>query len=106
INKADREGADRLVSVVENQLSLKSHGADEWRTPIVKTVATTGQGVPDLMDAIARYRTHSESVRGERRRARSAHRLRELVAEQLMNHLEQHVLAAGEMQSIVDRIAS
>ena len=54
VNKADREGADRLVSAVETNLSLHSYAAGEWRPPIVKTVATTGAGVPELVAAIGR----------------------------------------------------
>src|SRR6185295_18249651 len=52
INKADREGADRLVSVVENQLSLQTFAADEWRPPIVKTEATAGVGLAELWHVI------------------------------------------------------
>ena len=43
VNKADREGAARLVSAIEGNLSLQTYGADEWRPPIVETVATTGR---------------------------------------------------------------
>src|SRR5205807_3422007 len=44
VNKADREGADRLVSTVEANLALHAYGAHEWRPPILKTVATSGRG--------------------------------------------------------------
>ncbi len=50
VNKADREGADRLISSVEANLSLHPYAADEWRPPILKTVATTGQGVAEVLD--------------------------------------------------------
>ncbi len=106
VNKADRDGADRLVSAIESNLSLDSYRAGEWRPPIVKTVATTGEGVAELMDAIARFREHSRAEQPARRRARSESRLRELVSERLMNHLEHRVLAAGELAAIVDRVAS
>ena len=49
VNKADREGADRVVSAIESYLSLETHGK---RPPIVKTVATTGEGIPELLQAI------------------------------------------------------
>ena len=45
VNKADREGADRLVSSIEATLSLQSYEAGEWRPPILKTVATSGVGM-------------------------------------------------------------
>jgi LAO/AO transport system kinase len=106
VNKADREGADRLVSSVEANLALQTFGADEWRPPIVKTIATTGQGVPELVETIWRFRSHSARVQSARRRTRSEYRLRELVAQRFMDHLERSVLASGELGHIVDRIAA
>jgi LAO/AO transport system kinase len=49
VNKADREGADRLVSSVETNLALHAYASGEWRPPILKTVATTGAGIPELV---------------------------------------------------------
>ena len=105
VNKADREGADRLVSAVEANLGLQTYGAAEWRPPIVKTIATTGQGMPELVEAIRQFRAHSDRTRAIRRRSRSEYRLRELVSQQFMDHLERRVLRPGELNAIVDRIA-
>src|SRR5215471_8263699 len=55
INKADREGADRTVASIEAMLTLHAFGPEEWRPPIVKTEATTGRGVPELLGAIERF---------------------------------------------------
>ncbi|MQA30383.1 MAG: methylmalonyl Co-A mutase-associated GTPase MeaB [Luteitalea sp.] len=106
VNKADREGADGLVSAVEANLALHAYAADEWRPPVLKTVATSGQGVADVMQAVDRFRTRSASGQSARRRARSEYRLRELVAARFMAHLEQRVLQEGEIGSVVDRIAA
>src|SRR6188474_1567186 len=59
VNKADREGADRLVSSVETNLALHAYASGEWRPPILKTVATTGAGIPELLAAIEQFRAHS-----------------------------------------------
>jgi LAO/AO transport system kinase len=67
INKADREGADRLVSSVESNLALHSYGTGEWRPPVLKTVATTGAGIGELVEAIAQFRAHSGGVQATRR---------------------------------------
>jgi LAO/AO transport system kinase len=106
VNKADRDGADRLVSSVESNLSLHAYGAGDWRPPIVKTVATTGDGVPDLMEAIARFREHAKDTEPPRRLARAESRLREIVSGRLMADLEQRVLAPGELTAMVGRIAA
>jgi LAO/AO transport system kinase len=105
VNKADREGAERLASAVESNLALHHYANGEWRPPIVKTVATTGQGIPELVEAIGQFRAHSLGTQAARRRTRSEYRLRELVAQRFMDHLERQVLTAGELGAIVDRIA-
>ena len=67
VNKADRDGADRAVASVEANLSLQTFAPGEWRPPIVKTEATTGRGVTELLDAINRFRAHTaESQRSTR----------------------------------------
>lgn len=106
VNKADREGAERLVSAIESNLALHPYGRDDWRPPIVKTVASSGQGVADLEAAIAAFRTHGAAQQAVRRRSRSAWRLRELVSQRFMVRLEREVLAPGEFDAVVDRIAS
>src|SRR5438045_5766854 len=59
VNKADREGADRVVSAIESNLSLQTFSPGKWRPPIVKTIATTGAGIPELVDAINLFRSQS-----------------------------------------------
>jgi LAO/AO transport system kinase len=105
VNKADREGADKTVASIEALLSLQAYGPQDWRPPIVKTEATTGRGVPELVEVIERFRTHTSASTGERRRARAEWRIRELVAERFVKHVESSVLAPGEFDAILDRIA-
>jgi LAO/AO transport system kinase len=106
VNKADREGADRLVSAIEANLSLHTYGPDDWRPPILKTTATSGAGVSELAADIERFRRHAPATPVDRRRIRGEYRLRELVSRRFMEHLEQHVLMPGELDALVDRIAS
>ena len=105
INKADREGADRTVASIEALLSLQSFGPQEWRPPIIKTEATTGRGLPELLDAIERFRKHTTAATGERRRTRAEWRVRELIAQRFVQHVEAKVLAPGEFDAMLDRIA-
>ena len=105
LNHADREGADRLVQAIAANQTLRTAGPDEWRPPIVKTIATTGQGIPELRAAIAQFQAHATKGSGSRTRKRQACRLRELLSHQFLQHLER-VLPAGELDRIVDRIAA
>jgi GTPase len=106
VNKADREGADRLVAAVDANLALETFADGRWKPPVLKTMATSGKGVPDLVQAIWSFREHERATERTRRVSRSAHRLRELVSQRFMDHLERDVLAPGELTAIVDRIAA
>jgi len=106
VNKADREGADRTVASIEAMLSLETFAGGRWRPPIVKTEATTGKGVPELASAIQRFRDHTASTMGERRRARAEFRVRELLAHRFVRHVEERVLEAGEFEKLLNRIAA
>ena len=63
VNKADREGADRVGGGVEANLALRAYGPEEWRPPILKTIATTGGGVAELVAAIWTFRERSAQTR-------------------------------------------
>lgn len=56
VNKADREGAAQAVSYLKQLLSLgpKTSRAG-WDVPVLKTVATTGEGVPELTDGLEKH---------------------------------------------------
>jgi LAO/AO transport system kinase len=104
VNKADREGADRAVSAIEALLSLESFGPGDWRPPILRTVATEGTGVGDLVRAIDEFRGHTGEARETRRRARCEYRLREILTDRFLAHIDRRVLAPGELEEIVDQI--
>ena len=54
--------------------------AIRWVIPVLQTVAQTGEGVPELLDAVDRHREHLEESGelGVRRRGRAAVRVREV----------------------------
>lgn len=54
INKSDRDGAERVEREIRAMQSL-SVRKDEWVPPVVKTVASEGQGIAELASAIATY---------------------------------------------------
>jgi LAO/AO transport system kinase len=104
VNKADRPGADRTVEDVALVLSLRAYSEDEWQPVIVRTEATTGRGVDDLIDVIARFRRDEARISG-RRRMRTESRLRTILADTVMRQVESRV-ASARMDLFVDRIAA
>ncbi len=115
VNKADREGADAAVRDLELMVSLgnesilalskvrghATHGSadgfvkggapvgasERWTPPILKCVASRGDGMADLVAALDRHRAWVESTEpGQaRRRARLAEQLRESLRESLID---------------------
>jgi LAO/AO transport system kinase len=86
LNKSDREGADQAVGALKTILLLRvTHAEGEWIPDVVKTVGTSGEGVPELAAAIDAHREHmAEHGTLETRRARRERdRVRELVEDQL-----------------------
>lgn len=105
VNKCDRDGADRMVTSIESNLALQMYAEDEWRPPIVKTEATSGHGVAELLETVRLFRKHSEGTRERRLKARNEFRLRDLLTHRFMEHVERQLLASGEFEALVARIA-
>ena len=71
LNKADRDGADRLDEELHAMLSLVSP-RDGWHPPVVRTAATLNRGIDELAAAIDKFREHFEST-GQRQRKHIEH---------------------------------
>ena len=106
VNKADREGADRAAAEIESILALQEYEPGAWRPRVLTTRATTGEGIRELLEAIEQFREHGERRPGSRRRARAEFRLRELLAQRFVEHVEGRVLRDAELNQIIDRITA
>ena len=62
VNKSDREGAHAVVRDLRTMTALDPHVDGEWRPPIVSLVATTGEGIPELLAALDRFRADAEAA--------------------------------------------
>jgi GTPase len=75
VNKSDRDGAPETVRDLKHMISMarRETTTRTWRTPIVPTVATTGEGLDDLAAAIDAHHTwlvdHGELEARRTRRA-------------------------------------
>ena len=103
INKSDREGAERVEREIRAMQSLAMR-KDNWTPPIVKTVASDGTGIPDVLQAIEGYRAHlSRGDLGSRRRIEN---WRKRIAEMLRDALFARVINDYFGDGEVDRIAA
>ena len=96
INKSDREGAERVEREIRAMQALAQRH-DNWVPPIVKTVASDGTGIPDLVAAIEKYREHQqESHQAEARRiANWRGRIAEMLRDALFQRVLSHYLSDG-----------
>jgi len=104
VNKSDRPGADETARDLAQMLSLAKDRP--WKTPIIRTSAQTGDGLPQLLDAIAKHRAWSLSSgeRAERRRAAARAEVETLLREALLHELEGRV-GASRLDAAVARVA-
>ncbi|HWJ67399.1 MAG TPA: methylmalonyl Co-A mutase-associated GTPase MeaB [Nocardioides sp.] len=73
VNKSDRDGADKVRRDLRSMLGLAERREGAWRPPVLKTVASTGDGVADVVDALEEHGAWlRESGELQRRRVRRA----------------------------------
>ncbi len=107
INKADRDGVAQTRRDLRQALELAGTDGDGWEPPIVDAVATTGQGVDEVWDAVGRHRAHLEAG-GElatRRAQRLRGELRSIVGERLHQRAV-GLLGAEGVDRLEDEVAA
>ena len=90
VNKGDREGAERAMHQLLGALSIRAQ--DRGKTPVLKTTATTGEGIAALAEAVARSGARAAAGdRHDRRRRRA----RYLIARAAADLVAQRIKAGG-----------
>jgi LAO/AO transport system kinase len=103
LNKADREGADRLQEQLHAMLS-QLMPRDGWQPSVVRTVATENRGVEELAGAIKKFRTHFETS-GDRQRKQIEHWKNRLI-EMLESRLLESVLGGKDGEARLRELAA
>ena len=131
VNKADMDGAERTVAELEEMIHMRQNPAknlntghhdpvdddemaavamddegETWEPSVVETVATTGDGVDELIDTLA---GHAEWLVDtgeieERARNRYAAEIRQLVRGDTAALLEEVIDEAGGIEALADRV--
>ena len=104
VNKSDRPGADEAARDLAQMLSLAKDRP--WKTPIVRTSAQSGDGLPQLIEAIEKHRAWSRESGDylERRRAAARGEVEALLREALLRQLAGRV-GASRLDAAVARVA-
>ena len=107
VNKADRDGADQVRRELRNMLGLAERAADDWRPPIVQTVAQTGKGVDEVVEKIDGHRAFLESSGElERRRVRRARDEIEAIAVTALRRRWGNVHERTELDDLAEQVVA
>jgi LAO/AO transport system kinase len=112
INKADHPLTDTMVREIRGVLSLANldRSPEEvrgsWRVPIVKTEATHGTGVPELVERLDEHRAHilKAGQLEERRRRNLRGEVLAIAAARMRRRLEQELGEDAEFQRLLDEV--
>ncbi|RKX68268.1 methylmalonyl Co-A mutase-associated GTPase MeaB [candidate division WOR-3 bacterium] len=102
VNKADRSGADSLFRELSN---LTGQVERAWSIPILKTIATQGEGVDELIQSILHHRRFLEQTGELKKRRRE--RIRDLLNRLLEERVREMVamrLRPDEIERVVDMV--
>jgi LAO/AO transport system kinase len=126
INKADRPGVENTERALRSNLELahptkrlfRHHGksmsisapdvdSNIWIPPIVKTVATEGKGIDELIGAITKHAKHLQESgdRAARDRARLGSEMETLLQDALMSRFMEHI-PQKEYEEIIEKVVN
>ncbi len=98
VNKGDRQGAEQTLQQLMGALSIRAMRHN--KVPVLKTTATTGEGVAQLVEAVAAKGRELEAAGPRARRRRRA---RYLIARAASDLVAERVRAGGP--AALDKLA-
>jgi LAO/AO transport system kinase len=108
INKADRPGTNRTVAEVAAFLEMGGRHEGQWVPRIVRTAASKGEGMDDLVGAIETHQAHLRAS-GEieaRRRRRAEAQLLEVLKNRIVSYVLHEDRLKGRFDDWVTKIAA
>ena len=107
VNKADRDEVNATVAALEMNLNLKPMRENDWRPPVLKTIAVKGEGVANVVDWLAKHRAYldQQNLFAARERARVRAELELVVQRELLARLLDGVNGA-RVETLIEKIAA
>jgi len=104
VNKADRENANKTVMDIQAILQMNNKET-AWKPPVLKTVALTGEGVPQLIEKIEEHRMFSEKgLKHKRSREKAEAELIEALKEKVVSSVLDDLRKEGKFEQLVGKI--
>ncbi len=107
VNKADREGAERMAATITAMLQL-GHPRTDWNPPVLLTAAQTGQGIEELWAKVREHRQFlsDTSELTKRRRLRRQQDFLETVEEEMVRRLKARVKEDPNLAATLEKVAT
>lgn len=105
INKADREGVDRLYVELEMMLDLNQKHV-EWRPPVKKVIASRNEGVEELAETISNHINWARET-GDfeaRRSLRTKNELLAMLDDQIGRYILKNLNESGEFNALLTKV--
>ena len=104
VNKADLENVENAVSAIEAMLEMNTQKKD-WKPPVIKTTATMGEGIAELVQTINQHKTYLDSGAIQvQSRQRIEIELEEAVKQKLTEVIIDKLKQREEFHELVDKI--
>ena len=106
VNKADRENANKTAIDIQAMLQM-SDKKDGWKPPVLKTVALTGEGVPELIEKIEEHRRFLERDTERRQnllKTKAEAELIEAIKEKVSRTLVDQLKREGKLDKLLTEI--
>lgn len=106
INKADREGADRLNVELNMMLDLDGNMNKQWRPPIKRTVANQNEGVVELLETLEAHYTELKTT-GQlttRRAERTKNEILGILKNEIGNYVLRSITESGKLDDSIKDI--
>jgi len=107
VNKADQGDADRTITEVKMMLTLNPR-AMPWHPPVLRAVATSGQGLGEIRAAIDAHRAEQETTGAlpERRRRRRRDEILRLVERRAAKKALDAAARSGRLDDLAAQVAA
>jgi LAO/AO transport system kinase len=106
INKADRDGTEKLNIEMEMMLEL-NQAEVKWRPPINQTVASKGEGLQQVVESIEAHRKYLEES-GQlavKRRKRIHSEVTDMINTRVNRYIDKKVVKTPEFDTTIEQLA-
>lgn len=106
INKADREGADKLNIELNMMLDLDGNLNKAWRPPIKQTVASQDQGIKELLQAIEEHYGHLKQTGQleDRRKRRTKNEMLAILENEIGGYILKNIEKGGQFDQYIQNV--